>query len=77
MPQACCNLNLMTAAIARWIDEAQSRPDGRERLAARAGWVAGQIARLGRADLDTPPHLEGLTVWELLAAQSALEAAAR
>lgn len=67
----------IAAAVERWISDAAGHPNGARLLAQKAQWVGDQIAILGRADLATPEHLEGLTVWDLQAAQFALEDAAR
>ena len=71
------NLRKMNAGVAAWIEAANGRMDGDVALAKRALWMGEQIARLGRADLTTPAHLEGLTVWDLMAAQKTLQDAAK
>lgn len=69
------NVRKMQVAVDRWIEEASARPDGSAALAMRAAWMAQQIAILGRDDLATPPHLIGLTVYDLMGAQDALSKA--
>lgn len=76
MPKTPANLRKMTAAVSRWIDEANGRVDGAEALVKRAAWMDGQIAALGR-DGATPENLIGLTVWDLIRARGELEAAAK
>jgi hypothetical protein len=77
MPTPHPNKTNMDAAVARWIADAARLPGGSALLRRKAEWVAAQIARLGRDDLDTPEHLEGLTVFDLLGAQGDLDRAAR
>lgn len=73
------NLPAMLAAVARWIDDAQTHPDGPRLLHAKADWVESQLGELDRAaglDLDTPSHLDGLTAPDLIVARGRLQDAA-
>lgn len=70
------NLTKMRAGVAKWIaDAAQTnRIAGVKYLRGRGRWVTEQMGKL--ATKDEPPHLAGLTVADLLEAESALNRAA-
>lgn len=73
------NLPAMLAAVARWIEDAQTHPDGARLLARKADWVEGELRALSRsaeADEEPPPYLDGLTASDLIVAQGKLQDAA-
>lgn len=67
----------MSAAVARWIAEAETHPNGRRLLTEKATWVARQLRILGDPLVHTPEHLRGLQAVDLIGAESDLRAAAR
>lgn len=71
------NKRKMAQAIATWIEAANGRMDGAAALRKRVAWLDDQIALLGRDDRCTPPHIAGLTLWDLMGSQDALNVAAK
>jgi hypothetical protein len=75
----CQNHQKMTAAVARWIDEASKLPRAAALLNQRADLVEewrGQLLKAACADRDPPAHLIGLTAIDLIEAEGQLRSAA-
>jgi len=58
----------MEKACTRWIAEARAHPDGAEALRNRVRWIDAQVEAMAASvaqEQPAPPHLEGLTFWDL------------
>ena len=70
------NAERMSAAVDRWIEEAEAMPNGGvEALKRRAKWMDDQFTALEHAvirDRRVPAHLEGVSAVALLAAHGKL-----
>ena len=64
---ATTNKAAMSAAVSRWFEEAADMPAEKaaRHLNLGADRIDNFIRILGRNDLPTPAHLEGLTYWSL------------